>query len=72
MSLESLFGRSIDAWTEGVVAALYLHDVEPQSGMFEPTQEAVIRELWEQLNGLPSAWASELCVEVLERDCGQT
>ncbi len=66
MSLQNLFGRKLDSWTEGVVAALYLHAIEPKPGMFDSGRIEEICALWEELRALPSAWATELCVETLE------
>ncbi|MBN8550215.1 MAG: hypothetical protein J0M12_12930 [Deltaproteobacteria bacterium] len=65
MSLASLLGECLDTWALGVVAALYLHEIEPAAGMFEPLQGARIRDCWEQLQTLPKAWATELCLEAL-------
>lgn len=69
MSLQDLLGRVTDEWVEGVAAALYLHDVDLQPGMFDPLYEKSLQELREQLNALPDAWAQELCMEALEHEC---
>ncbi len=64
MSLHNLIS-SDSPWVESVVAALYLHHVEPRPEMFSSEHYPLIRAAWEQVRALPEAWATELCLETL-------
>ena len=64
LSLQDLI-PSDSPWVEAVVAALYLHGVEPLPEMFAAEHYPLVRAAWEQVRALPEAWAAELCLETL-------
>lgn len=66
MSADILLTRDESAWAERVAAALFLHSISPQLGMFDPAQFQKIVEAYQHLRSLPESWATELCLELLE------
>lgn len=71
MSLRGLI-PSDTPWVECIVAALYLHHIEPHPEMFTPEHYPLIKAAWDQVRALPEAWATELCLETLECEDAQT
>jgi hypothetical protein len=63
--LGQLFELELSAWEEGVAAAAWLQGGISLVNVFSGTFGTRLKMVLEKLSSLPSAWARELCLEVL-------